>query len=192
MAAKIDIFNLTLLRLGSLPILSPDDTSKRAEALRSVYDLVLDIVLRDHPWNFATRRASLALISEAPLFGYAYAFQLPENCLRVLGLLNVDTATIDPMLAFAIEGGQLLTDQASASIKYIERIDNPQLFDSRFCSTLASRLAAEVALQITTSPAIKKQMMDEYHYELSVARSIDAQEYPPEVYESNEWIDARA
>ena len=191
MAAKVDIFNLALMRLGAMPVLSPDDVSKRGEALRSVYDLVRDVVLRDHPWNFATRRASLARLTEAPLFGFAYAYQLEDTVLRVLGLLSADSGIIDPTLAYAVEGRQLLTDQASASIKYIERITNPQLFDSRFCSALASRLASEVALQLTGSPGIKKQMMEEYHYELSAARSIDAQENPPEVYETNDWMDAR-
>jgi hypothetical protein len=133
----------------------------------------------------------LARISEAPLFGYAYAYQLPQNSLRVLGLLSVTSGIIDPTLAYAVEGRQLLTDQASASIKYIEDITNLQILDSRCCSALASRLAAEVAIHLTASPAIKKQMMDEYHYELSVARSIDAQENPPDVYETNDWMDAR-
>jgi hypothetical protein len=191
MASQTDICNLALIRLGSLPILSIDDTDKRAVAVRGVWGQVVDIVLRDHPWNFAVRRAKLARLSAAPLFGYAYAYQLPAEQLRVLGLLNVDTGLMDPTLGFEIEGQTLVTDQASASIKYVERVTATGRFDPRFCSALASRLAAEVALHLTGSPAVKKQMMDEYVYELSTARSIDAQENPPEVYREDSWMDAR-
>lgn len=190
MVGKMDICNLALLRLGSLPIESLDEDSKRAITLKNCFDLVRDIVLRGHPWNFATKRAVLARLTEAPLFGYSYAYQLPIDQLRVLGIVD-GAGKLDPTLVYEIEGDRLLTNQTSASIKYIQRVSDIGIFDAQFCSALASRLAAEVAYQLTGAAAMKKQMMDEYRYELMEARSIDAQENPPEVYETNDWIEAR-
>ena len=190
MASKLDICNLALVRLGSLPILSLDDPVKRAQTLKKIFDLVRDIVLRDHPWNFAVRRDTLAQLAEAPAFGYSYAYQLPSGCLRVLGMVGLDE-NIDTTLEYKLEDQKLLTNESGAQIKYIIRVEDTGLFDSRFCSALASRLAAEAAYQIKASAAMKKQMMDEYRDELSGARSIDAQEDTPEVAVSNPWIEAR-
>lgn len=190
MASETEICNLALMRLGSGPVESLDENSKKAIALRNCFPLVRDIVLRGHPWNFAIQRATLAQISTPPIFGYAYAYQLPADCLRALGLVNTE-GTLDPSLTYEIQGTQLLTDEISAGIKYIRQVTAPGQFDAAFCSALASRLASEVAYHLTGSAAMKKQMMDEYKEELREARSIDAQENPAEVYETNDWMDAR-
>lgn len=190
MAGKTEICNLALMRLGTGPIESLDDTSKEARALKNCFELARDIVLRGHPWNFAGKRAALARLSAVPAFGYAYAFQLPVDQLRVLGLVD-ESGKIDPTLDYQIEGNLLLTNQTSASIRYIEKVTDPGRWDALFCSALSARLASEVAYHLTGSAAMKKQMMNEYLVELGQARSIDAQENPPEVYETNPWMDER-
>lgn len=187
---KMEICNLALMRLGAMPILSMDQQCKAAIALKANFDLILLIVLRDHPWNFAEKRASLAQLSEAPLFGYDYAYQLPVDRVRVLGLVGGEDK-LDPTLDFKIEGDQLLTNQTSAKIQYIYKVTDPAKFDAKFSSALASRLAAEIAYHLTGAAAMKKQMMAEYLQELADARSIDAQENPPEIYSTNDWMDAR-
>lgn len=190
MASETDICNLALVRIGSLPITSMDDGSKRSTALNSIFEMVRDMVLRDHPWNFAVQRATLAQLTEAPAFGYTYAYQLPVDCLRVLGMVG-DEDNLDPSLTYKLEGGHLLTDEDSAQIKYIRRVTEVGLYDAGFVSALASRLAAEVAYNLTASAALKEQMMKEYLHERGTAASTDAQEDTPEVYETNSWIDAR-
>ena len=190
MASKTDICNLALVRLGEPRILSLDDDSKRANALKSFFDLALDIVLQDHPWNFATRRATLARLTAAPAFGYSYAYQLPSGCLRVLGMVG-DGKNVDPTLEYKIEGQQLLTEETAAKIKYILRITETGVFGARFCSLLASRLALEMSYHLVKSPALQGQMMKGYAAELSAAKAIDAQEDTPEVYECNKWLEAR-
>lgn len=190
MASKTDICNLALVRLGEPPVLSLDDTSKRANALKSYYDLALDILLQDHPWNFATRRATLARLTAAPDFGYSYAYQLPSGCLRVLGMVG-DGYNIDPSLNYKLEGQQLLTDESAVKIKYILRVTETGMYGARFCSALASRLALELSYHLVKSPALQGQMLKLFGAELSAAKAIDAQEDTPEVYESNEWLEAR-
>lgn len=190
MASKTDICNLALIRLGSLPIVSIDDGSKRANALKAIWDQVRDQVLRDHPWNFAIRRATLARLTEAPAFGYAYAYQIPAGCLRVLGMVY-DENNIDPTLEYKVEVGLLLTDEETALIKYIHRETDVGLYDANCCSAIAARLAADLAYNLTASAAMKEQMLKEYERELAAAKAVDAQEDTPEVYETNDWIDAR-
>lgn len=192
MAAKLDIFNLALLRLGAPPTLDPDENAKRTIALNNCYELVRDLVLRDHPWNFATRRAPLSLLAEAPAFGYSYKYQLPDDCLRVLGLVY-DGKNVDPSLDYQVEGGELLTDETVVQLMYTARVENAGLYDSGFVSALASRLAAEVAYHVTGSAGLAKLMMENYAArELPAAKAMDAQENPPVIYESETWHEARS
>ena len=121
MASQVQVCNLANLRLGEAPITSMTDGSKAAVAYSNNWDTILDIVLRDHPWNFATKRVQLSQLDTVPTWGYSYAYQLPGDCLRVLGLAASDDDDVDPTLIFKVEAGQLLTNETAAYIKYIYR-----------------------------------------------------------------------
>src|SRR5688572_14318061 len=61
---KTDVCNLALGHLGGGPPFIVDvdtDTSKEGRLFRQYIDSSRRWVLRSHPWNFATERASLAL-----------------------------------------------------------------------------------------------------------------------------------
>lgn len=193
MASKTDICNLTMARLGCENIISIDDDTKRAKTVKAVYDLIRDIVLSDHPWNLASTRASLALLSTAPAFGYTYAYQLPANpfCLRALGIVGTDFANVDPTIEYKIEGRQLLTNASPCNIKYIARVTVEGAFTPSFCSAFSLRLAAEVAYKLTGNASLKSEIMKEYQVELSKAKSQDAQEDTPEAWEDTSWANSR-
>ena len=66
MSSIIGICNNALDKLGHGPIISLDDGNKSANLCARNWPLVRDRVLRDHPWNFAVKRATLASASPAP------------------------------------------------------------------------------------------------------------------------------
>lgn len=190
MPSQTEICNLALMRLGEPSIMSINEQNKRANALKSCFDLVRDMVLQDHPWNFAIKRTSLAKLTAVPESGYANSFQLPTDCLRVLGLVG-DGHNVDITLNYKIEGQQLQTDENVAQIKYIARITDTGRFTARFCSVLAARLALEISYSLVKSPNLQQMAMKVYQTELSAAKALDAQEDSPEVYQCNPWIEAR-
>ena len=194
MASKTEICNLALVRLGAPPIENITDLTKTAIVLNSNYDTIRDIVLRDHPWNFATRRVELARLADAPAWGFSYAYQIPGDCLRILGIQNPDSTDgddIDPTMVYKVEEDKLLTDEETVALKYIYQTTVAGYYDSRFCSAFASRLAAEISYYITGSPTLKQELMKEYMMEIVGARSIDAQENPADMVEDNRWGDSR-
>jgi hypothetical protein len=77
-----DIVNLALVRLGANRITSLSDGSVNANEANAIYSLIRDEILRDHPWNFATR--------------YEYLEELNENVLSVLYI----TAAEPPVVVF--------------------------------------------------------------------------------------------
>lgn len=191
MADQTAICNLALLRLGEVPLGSIDENNKAANALRAIFEASRDIVLADHPWNFASRRATLAQLSETPAFGYAYAYQLPAQCLRVLGMVG-DEYNVDPALEYKIEGDQLLTNESEAKIQYIIRVTATGSFSPGFVNALGTWLAKEVAFYLTRDAAITQAMEKRYNeIDLPRARSIDAQEDTAVKKVSNPWVEAR-
>lgn len=189
MASKTDICNLALVGMAETPILSIDDNVKSAQTLRAVWDVLRDHALRDHPWNFATARETLARLDETPPFGYAYAYQLPAENLRVLGMVS-DGNNVDPTQEYKLEGGQLLTNAETAQVKYIKRMTDVSLWDAAFIFHFALKLALLTCKQIT---GLKPNQVE---LEIAIsslagAKSVDGQEDTPEVQENNPWVEAR-
>ena len=92
MATEVSICSNALRRLGDDPITSLTDDSERARLCNSFYSDARDSVLRSHPFNFSITRTTLAQLSTAPTYGFAYQYALPTNpyCLRVLEMEEKD------------------------------------------------------------------------------------------------------
>jgi hypothetical protein len=70
--------------LGDAPIVSINDDTKQAKALKRVYDDTLKAFLVDHPWHFAKKRASLPASATTPAWGFARGYPVPADFLRLL------------------------------------------------------------------------------------------------------------
>lgn len=186
MSSAVAICSDALRQLGDDPITSLTDDSTRARLCNAFYEPMRDAVLRAYPWNFAITRQVLAQLVTTPAYGFSFEYQLPTDpyCLRVL---NVD----DTGLAFKIEGRKLLTDASSVSIKYIARITDEAQFDVLFIDALSVRLASRLAYPVTGSASLTDVFFAKYKDVLSEARSIDAQEGTPEIFESNALTEVR-
>lgn len=160
MADETSIANLALAKLGISPIMALTDDSKQAQFANRFYDQTRDEVLAAHPWNFAMRRAALNKLAAAPLFGWANAFQLPVDCLRVTQLNEVDPTERFPL--FSIEADQLLTDEDAAQIRYIARVEDGSFYPPLFVHALATMLASRLAGPLTGSRELPSALMNEY------------------------------
>lgn len=93
MVTDVDIVNAALIKLGERTIASLSDAVKPALLANAIYADLRDALLREHPWNFAVVRTSLAVpASLAPGGRYGTAYMLPDGgggaprCLRLLGV----------------------------------------------------------------------------------------------------------
>lgn len=181
----VSICNLALTELGAAnpPLTNLSDNTKAGRACNRIYLQARDQTLRDHPWNFALARASLAADTTAPLWEYTNAFPFPTGCLRII---ECDTTE-----EWVVEGQSILTDAAAPlNIIYINSIDDPTLFDSLFVEAYAAKIAAEIAYDITASRGVANDMIALYQSKLQSARLVDAQE-SLSADETN-WLEARA
>ncbi len=180
MVSNIEIANIALTLLGQDPIVDFSDETESARVMDRLFDTNRDAVLRAHPWNCATARETLVLLAAAPAFDWAYAFQLPVDpyCLKVLAL-NDDQEDGDAGDEFQIEGRTLVTNQSTASIRFIKRVTDATEYDALLYETIAVRLAWKAAITLTANRALATDMRQMYLDGLKEARTMDGMEGTP-------------
>lgn len=197
MASVVDICNEALDLLGAQTITALSENSQEARLCNRRFATVRDAVLRAHPWNIAITRKQLAKDATSPAFGFTNQYTLPTDpyCLRVLSFwdANVDNevAAYDSRTSFKIEGRKVLSDAGECRITYIGRITDTEQYDSLLSSTVAHRLASEIAYAVTGSNSLANSMQQLYEARLREARSIDAMEGTPDRIIANDFIDIR-
>jgi hypothetical protein len=184
MASKIQIVNYALRLLGVARLTALDDDVEGARVADDVYDICRDDVLSDHNWNFATKRDTLAALEDAPEFGFDVQYQLPNDCLRVVQMEDLDSV-------YKVEGKYLLTNESAANIIYIAQITDTTYYSPKFVSCLAARLAAEMAFPLTSSKSKEQLMWELYEAKITEARWVDGVEGSADQLETEDWIEAR-
>ena len=185
--SDVEICNLALIGLNANTIIALDGTTEESRKCLAVYARVREQVLCAHPWNFAIARVALSALSDAPLFDYDYAFQIPTECLRVIKSdLDVNG------YAWVREGDQILANDSAIKIKYIKRITDPNLFSADFIAAFAARLESDLAYPITGNADLAKAKYAVYTEKLRLAKATNSQEGRSlEAFESDAWLNSR-
>jgi hypothetical protein len=168
MASDIDISNLALSLIGSdanISSLTGDGTVESGHCARLLPRAKLEL-LDAHPWTFAKKRALLAELDTNPSDNWAYAYQLPSDCIspvRVLqgtdwgvsnwwwpptgtgACITADDLALSSergAAAYEVEGTTLLTNEPEATLIYTADPVSYGLLSATFATTLANLLAA--------------------------------------------------
>lgn len=179
MPTEVDLVNMAFRKLGEKSITALTDNLERALVANSLYVITRDEVMRAHPWRCLQCRAILATTT-APLWGYANAFSLPADTLKV-NRTSLDDPKTGSGIPWRIEKDQkLLTDATAVSIVYTARITDPNKWDVLLQRAVVAALAMEFAIPITQDGKIKELMAKEYAMILKDAYTADGQEASPE------------
>ena len=169
MASTVDICNGALNQLGATTILSLTEDSKNARLCNSRYTQVRDALFRTHPWNCLQVRLELAASTTTPAWGFAYAYTLPANCLRLLRVLDYDSN-------YKVEGRKILSNASTMKILYISRVTDPNEYDELLRETLSAALGADIAYAVTSNNTTSQNMILSYQEKLRDARFVDSTE----------------
>lgn len=164
-----DICNMALGIIGQNFISALDDGTHTANQCQLFFEPARDACLRDHKWNFALARKTLAQTT-APVSGWSYAYQLPPECLRVVELNG------DPEIAWAIEARTLVTDEPAATILFIAKIDDANAWDALFVEALVALLASKLALAVAHDASYSVELLKLYNLRTADAKAVDGQE----------------
>ena len=152
MSSEVEIYNLALAHLGDTAnVASPDESSVQAELCSRFYPIARNALLEmpDCDWNFATRRATLALLgSDVVAWDYAYAY--PSDAVRLISVLAPDAGDDQEIQPYALELDSadrrvIYTDQAEAVVRYIALVEDTTRFSQLFTTTLTWSLASLLA-----------------------------------------------
>lgn len=170
--SEVDICNDALAYLGDTATVSslvPPEGSAQAELCARFYPRARNICLEAHQWNFATRRAALALLT-ATNDQWLYVYAVPNYLLNVIAIIppdvtddynsvsleeDVETAMFSMASAqpYAIETTStgaivICTNQVDAVCRYTQTVTDttkyPQFFQLAISWLLASMLAGPI------------------------------------------------
>jgi len=189
--SSTDICNLALDLLSSGTVQDIENPSNPTEELLNRwYDQCRRKVLREHPWNFAAKRAQLAASSTTPAFGYDKQFPVPSDFIRVL-TINDSAYTSDvpaTSAQYKVENNHILisnifTDSATLNLVYVSDYTNVSGMDPMFIDVLAYEVALSVAYKVAESNANIQRIAELAKQRSALAKAIDGQESPPKVIE---------
>lgn len=203
MPSKIQICTMALLSLGTRGISAPDERTPEATYCNQFYDISLEEVLRDHPWNFAQARVALAELPVPAEWAREYpaAYAYPDSCLRLNAVID-ETGHASREFTVARHAGRtiVLTRVPRPIASFTTLVDDPACFDPMFAQALAARLAVHLAAPILKGEAgVIKMAEQNYALALSRAKTADAREgrtfsEPDRAWDGghdNPWIAAR-
>lgn len=165
MASTVDICNTALAHLGNdntISAIDPPDGSTEAGYCKRFYPIARKELIERFAWPFAMKRQALALVTN-PSAVWAFAYQLPSDCLRPVRVLtpqlasslmwdlaNGRIASADlfreaDSAPYEVEDGKLLTNVADAVLLYLWDVVDTTRYTPTFVSALGYLLASYLA-----------------------------------------------
>ncbi len=195
---EVQIAKLALQHLGDRwDITTLSESTPEAEQVNLVFDNVRDMVLRSHPWTFATKFTSPTALAGTVPAQWDYMFTYPSDALRVTRIVN-PLGDDQPPIKFAIaknssDAKVIMTNEEEPEFEYIQQITDPAEFDPSFVTAFSYRLAQYIAIPITGDRELMRDMKILADTELSMAAAENSNEgIEAEHTRDPDWITARA
>ncbi len=168
---KTRFANLALSILGDSTVISDLDTanSSAATVIRLHLPSAFQSALLAYDWSFATGFTddAMEVLRECPSSGYAYAYRMPANALRIRQLApagsfvhNVDQY-VEDFIPYKIVNNQGLqevhTDLKDAFAEYTVDLSLDGIYPDSFARIAAATLALDIAPGVITNNFAKVQ-----------------------------------
>lgn len=191
MTSAVSICNRALLRLRVTRIADLSEQSEPARLCSALYPAARRRLIESHPWNFAVRRTSLARLSTAPAWGFADAFALPADFLRLLDIN--DRTAADTAHSLETVGGTraLLIDAGAVDARYLFDQVDPGQFPDSFQEALSLEIARKLSYGLTDVQGIGEALTREFQAVIRGAKGTDAMQGTPRVRDRSAWLAAR-
>ena len=184
---KIDLCSRALVKLGAQAISSFDEATAEAKVCAQLYEPTLESLLSAYPWRFALGKVELARLVSSPSADYKYAYQLPNDCVRVL---SAGYGTKSHGIQYKMVHNTLQTNAERVMISYIARPEE-DAFPPFFSNALIARLAAEFSLPLTESTTRTDYMYQRADEEFQAAKLTDSQQDIPSCFQDFSLIEVR-
>lgn len=174
MSSVVEVCNMALSHIRAGSINSLTEGSLQSQTCSLWYPKSRDRILADAPWQFAQSIKPLTMKSGVSVFGWAYIYQYPTDCLRIGRLVrnwsnvsatpgqsNVATRLDDPLSLHVnfnqpidyrvmnVSGEKVIVcNEPDLRIDYTSKTEDPNLFDTDFTIALSHLLASNISIAI--------------------------------------------
>lgn len=184
MPTDIQICNQALAHLGEQNFIQTlDEGSTQAELCDIYYSQSRDELLRMHPWSFATLTRSLGLSTATPPTRWAYVYDYPTDCVRVLRIDDRQRARGSynripfEIIREASTGRRLICcDDPELKLVFILRDENTNNYPPDFVNALSWLLAKKLAMPLTKKPDVYSYAQNEFIRAFEQAATMDNNE----------------
>lgn len=181
--SKVQICNLATGSQGLKNSINSIDAPKSDKeiVMAQWYDITRQHVLKFLMPNFALSRVRLAPLPTVPdaySDEYGYAYTVPQNCLKVLGLGPIDTQDTKP----TIEGNIIFTNvyyPSSPVLRFIGDITDVTQFSPDFIMCFSFILGKVTAMVNTQDPSKKASLLKDATQAWMDSTAQNAQENKP-------------
>lgn len=194
--SAVDICNLALDQLKQETVTDIESPTTDTEVICARhYDKTRRALLRLHPWSFAKSRKALTRDATDPTFGYADAYNLPGNYLRLLFIGDDSIGNyIHLTKIYEIENGQILIGNSGSStlnIGYMKDETQVTKFDALFITLFELQLAKNMAYAFTLKNSLVNRLVENLNDAKNEAKAINGQERPIRRVERSKFLRAR-
>ncbi len=186
MSIRIDVCNYALAILGEGEIVGVEDDSDKARILKTLYYIARDSALELAEWTFATKRFMPAKNDIAPEWGWANAFKIPSDIVRLTqvdknwtGLVSWNDSRqqrnpVDHVVEYVDGVGlSILCNEDPIYCKGIRTLEDEGIYSPLFVEAFAAKLAYLAAMPITSSKSIQQVAMGIYGQTMKEAKTRD-------------------
>ena len=191
--SKVDLCNMTISHLGNYGTISNIDTPRsNKEITFSIwYDVSRQTFLKMTMPNFALARKRVAQKSGTPPYPFAYQYEYPSDCLKVLGIGAIE----DKENNYSIENNTIYTDvlyEDGMPIRYIKDIKDVTAMTPEFKVAFSWFLAGNVAADITQDMGKVQFIEGILPEKMSTLSGLNAQENMPIRISRSKFKEARS
>jgi len=182
---KSSVCNMALRRLGDYAGVSDIDTPTTdiEKIFSEVWDLIRQKTLKALIPSFATARKVVSAHTETPAFGWSTAYEYPDDCLKLLGIGEVEEKENNYAIEQLPSGKKaIMTEEDGTSginIRYIKDETDVSKFTSDFITLMSWELAYATCMAITKDLERLTYMEQILPRKRSEMGAVDSQENRP-------------
>jgi len=183
---KTEICNLALTHLGGRPLTNVDiENSQESIIARSWFDITRKEILREHPWNFSTKRLALSGavdLTTTSLSGYDYQYRipLPNDYIRIIKIEDVESE-------FTVEYDGIYCDYENPLCRYVYNNTTYTAWDPKVIVAFSYLLASYMAQGLTGPAGAAIQLRQLYDSTIAVAKRHDSYEAREKVLDKDQY-----
>jgi hypothetical protein len=178
---QLSWMSAALVLCGEKPLNSLTDPRYGAQVVAAMTDMIYENELQCHPWRFSCKKGQLSLLNQTPLNEFQYAWQIPTDCLSMIGFWGVG-----PDHLYEIYGGNVLytnitsnpgVSPATLTAEYQFKPD-PSTVPSYFSLLVTLAIAKHICKPITESDSARTKCEQAYNQQRGMAMYADSRQRP--------------